>query len=78
MPFEVGLVGRWFTITGTDMELYFISLVLMLLFAIISLNLSRSGIGKVLRAIHDNDLAAGVLGVNVFGTNCWRSASAAS
>jgi len=66
MPFEVGLVGQWFTITGTDMELYFISLVLMLLFAIISLNLSRSGIGKVLRAIHDNDLAAGVLGVNVF------------
>ena len=66
MPFEVGLVGGWFTISGSDMELYFISLVLMLLFAIVSLNLSRSGIGKVFRAIHDNDLAAGVLGINVF------------
>lgn len=66
MPFEVGLVGQWFTITGTDMELYFMSLLLMLFFALISLNTSRSGIGKVFRAIHDNDLAAGVLGVNVF------------
>jgi branched-chain amino acid transport system permease protein len=66
MPFEVGLVGQWFTITGSDMELYFMSLALMLLFAVVSLNLSRSGIGKVFRAVHDNDLAAGVLGVNVF------------
>jgi branched-chain amino acid transport system permease protein len=66
VPAEVGLIGQWFTITGSDMQLYFISLVLMLLFALISLNLSRSGMGKVFRAIHDNDLAAAVLGVNVF------------
>ncbi|MFA9418262.1 branched-chain amino acid ABC transporter permease [Natrinema sp. HArc-T2] len=66
MPFEVGLIGQWLTITGTDMELYFMSLVLMLLFAMLSLNLSRSGTGKVFRAIHDNDLSAGVLGINVF------------
>lgn len=66
LPSEVSLVGSWLTISGSDMQLYFLSLVLMLLFAVISLNLSRSGIGKMLRAIHDNDLAAGVLGINVF------------
>lgn len=66
MPSEVGLVGEGFMISGTTIELYYISLVLMLLFAIVSLNLSRTGIGKMFRAIHDNDLAAGVLGINVF------------
>jgi branched-chain amino acid transport system permease protein len=37
-----------------------------LIFAMLSLNLSRTGIGKTFRAIHENDLSASVLGVNVF------------
>jgi len=61
-PSAVGSIGT----VGTTLDKYYIALVAMLLFAIISLNISRTGIGKTFRAVHENDLSAAVLGVNVF------------
>lgn len=65
MPAETGLVADLVTVGGGT-DIYFLSLVLMLLFALLSLNLSRTGIGRAFRAVHENDLAAAVLGVQVF------------
>lgn len=64
-PAEVGLVGEVLNVGGRE-AIYFLALVSMLTFALLSLNLSRSGIGRAFRAVHENDLAAAVLGVNVF------------
>jgi branched-chain amino acid transport system permease protein len=58
----LGPVGQ----LGTSLDKYYLALVMMLLFAMVSLNLSRTGIGKTFRAVHENDLSAAVLGVNVF------------
>ncbi len=66
VPTEVGLVGDVLVVGGGSHDIYYISLLAMLLFAMLSLNLSRTGIGRTFRAVHENDLAAGVLGVNVF------------
>lgn len=65
MPAEVTLVSGYLEM-ATRMDLYYLSLVVMLLFALVSLNLSRTSYGRVFRAIRENDLSAGVLGVNVF------------
>jgi branched-chain amino acid transport system permease protein len=65
LPSQVGVVGSM-GVLGTTIDKYLLALVLMLLFAVLSLNLSRTGIGKTFRAIHENDLSAAVLGVNVF------------
>lgn len=65
MPAEVGLIGEMILISSRQ-DLYYLSLVIMLIFALVSLNLSRTSFGRVLRAIHENDLAAAVLGINVF------------
>lgn len=64
-PSRVGLVGPLGEV-GTDLHIYYLGLFAMLLFAVLSLNLSRTGIGRTFRAVHENDLAAAVLGVNVF------------
>jgi branched-chain amino acid transport system permease protein len=65
MPFEPSLVGGFGTLGG-DTDIYYLSLVVVLLFALLSLNLSRTGVGRQMRAVHENDLAAAVLGVRVF------------
>lgn len=61
----IGLVGD-FGEVGGGFDKYYIALIAVLLFAMLSLNLSRTGIGKTFRAVHENDLSAAVLGVNVF------------
>jgi len=65
LPAEVGLVGDFVTI-GTATQEYFVALFAMLLFALLTFNLSRTGYGRMFRAIHENDLSAEVLGINVF------------
>lgn len=65
IPSDIGLIGSLGDLGG-DLSIYYISLVAMLFFAMLSLNLSRTGIGRTFRAVHENDLAAAVLGVNVF------------
>lgn len=66
LPGEVGLVGSFLPVGGGANDIYYVSLVALLLFAMLSLNLSRTGIGRTFRAVHENDLAAAVLGVDVF------------
>lgn len=65
MPRDIGLIGDWLVI-GSATEQYFLTLIVMALFAVITLNLSRTGIGRVFRGIHENDLSSAVLGINVF------------
>lgn len=64
-PSKVGLVGDIGQI-GAPLDKYYLSLVAMLFFAVVSFNLSRTGIGRMFRAVHDNDLSAAVLGINIF------------
>ncbi len=64
-PSDVGLLGPVAEV-GSTFDKYYLALVAVLLFALLSLNLSRTGIGKTFRAVHENDLSAAVLGVNVF------------
>jgi len=64
-PSEVGVLGPLGEI-GTSLDKYYLALLALLFFVVISLNLSRSGIGRTFRAVHENDLSAAVLGVNVF------------
>jgi branched-chain amino acid transport system permease protein len=65
LPSDIGLVGDFVTI-GSATEEYFFILALMVLFAILTMNLSRTGIGRMFRALHENDLSAQVLGINRF------------
>ena len=64
-PSTVGLLGPLGEI-GTSIDKYYLALMVMLVFVILSLNLSRTGVGRTFRAVHENDLSAAVLGVNVF------------
>lgn len=65
VPRDVGLIGDYFTI-GSATEQYFFVFAVMAIFALLTLNLSRTGIGRVFRGIHENDLSSAVLGINVF------------
>lgn len=50
----------------SDEEMYFIIVPIMLLMTYFAKNLSRSRVGRAFVAIRDNDLAAAVMGVNIF------------
>jgi branched-chain amino acid transport system permease protein len=65
LPTEAGLVGGYVTI-GDGHSVYYLTLVLLLMTAIFSMNLSRSSTGFTFRAINNNDLATNVLGVSVY------------
>jgi len=56
-----------FGITFRDEEqIYYLSLVALIITTVLVLNLSRSRLGRALVSIRDNDLAAELLGVNLF------------
>ena len=68
VPGEVDLLPGVLPIGG-GLEFYYLVLVFALLAAVGVMNLSRTGIGRTIRAtntLEGNDLAAGVLGVDVF------------
>ena len=65
LPLDAGLVGPMVQIGG-DLSVYYLSLIAVVVFAVASLNISRSGIGRTFRAVNENDLAAAVLGIDVF------------
>lgn len=65
MPNEIGLVGDFLAIGSTTQE-YFFALAVMVVFALLTMNLSRTGIARMFRALHENDLSAQVLGINRF------------
>jgi branched-chain amino acid transport system permease protein len=56
-----------FGVTFNEVNLFFyLSLVVLLLTTLLTLNISRSRLGRALVSIRDNDLAAELLGVNLF------------
>lgn len=65
-PREVGLIGNIGIVARNEPTFYYLMLTLMVLTALGSWNLSRTGVGRLFRAIRDNDIAAEVLGINLF------------
>jgi branched-chain amino acid transport system permease protein len=49
------------------MRFFYISLVVLIIVTVLVLNVSRTRLGRAFVAVRDNDLAAEVLGVNLFG-----------
>jgi len=66
MPYEAALVGDMLMISSEGMSIYFFAFALLVLFALASFNISRTAIGRAFRAVHNNDLAAAVLGIDVY------------
>jgi len=66
----IGLHATAPTIAGfafdTDETMYFIIVPIMLIMTYFAKNLARSRVGRAFVAIRDNDLAAAVMGVNIF------------
>ena len=66
----IGLHAPAPTIAGfafdTDETMYFIIVPIMLIMTYFAKNLARSRVGRAFVAIRDNDLAAAVMGVNIF------------
>lgn len=50
---------------GTPQGLYYLALVIAVLATVAAFNLPRSRFGRAMRAVHDNDTAAGVMGIPV-------------
>lgn len=65
IPASTGLIGDYLVISSATQQ-YFFVLAVMALFALLTLNLSRTGIARMFRGIHENDLSSAVLGINVF------------
>jgi len=62
------VLGHDFTIMGAyteEQKLYWLSLAMLVLFAVAARNLVRSRIGRAFAAVRDRDVAAGVMGVNL-------------
>lgn len=57
-------VGPW--IIDSDLKVYFMMLILVIICVIIIANLLRSRVGRAWVAIRDNDISAEVMGINVF------------
>jgi branched-chain amino acid transport system permease protein len=68
LPVESGLVGTAFPVRSGELVHYYLMFAVLLLVVLATLNLSRSSIGRSMRAVRDNDLAANVLGLRVFRT----------
>jgi branched-chain amino acid transport system permease protein len=66
MPVEPLIVGG-FTISSPR-HFYYFTLVLVLIMTCAAFNLHRSGFGRALKAVRDNDVAAQVMGINVLRT----------
>ncbi len=57
-------VGPW--VIDSELKVYFIMLIMVILCVIIMVNLLRSSVGRAWVAIRDNDISAEVMGINVF------------
>lgn len=68
MPVRVGLIGETFSVRSGSIEHYYLMFLLFLIVILMTVNLSRSSLGRSMRAVRDNDLAADVLGLQVFKT----------
>lgn len=69
MPTEVALVSSADVVTLSSIQdTYYFSFAMMAIVALVTLNISRTGIGRRFRAVKENDLSSAVLGINVFRT----------
>ena len=55
-----------FSFSGAE-QYFYLSLITLLITTVLVLNISRSRLGRALVSVRDNDLAAELLGVNLFG-----------
>jgi branched-chain amino acid transport system permease protein len=69
MPVEPLIVGG-FTISSPR-QFYYFTLVLAVVMTAAAFNLHRSGFGRALKAVRDNDVAAQVMGVDVLRTKIY-------
>jgi len=51
---------------GSPMEMYYLCLAVLLVLGTFAFNLQRSRVGRAFRALRDNDIVPGVLGINPF------------
>lgn len=65
MPREMYLFMGFLPIDSMT-RLYYLTLVAMLLFVLMSFNISRTSVGRSLRAVRDNDIVADVLGIPTY------------
>ncbi|MFH2219620.1 MAG: branched-chain amino acid ABC transporter permease [Pseudomonadota bacterium] len=63
LPLGTIKVGPW--IIDTDLKVYFMMLILVIICITCLVNLLRSRVGRAWVAIRDNDISAGVMGINV-------------
>ncbi len=64
---EASLMGFEITkLSGSDFYFYFVTVPLAVFFFIFAANLTRSDVGRAWVAIRDNDIAAEIMGINVF------------
>lgn len=68
MPGELALIGEWLVVTRGEPSFYYLMLFFLLILSVTSWNISRTGIGRDIQAVNDNDLSASVLGINVYRT----------
>jgi len=61
--YELGVSDEFFT---KEQKLYWLMLVVLVVFAFAARNLVRSRVGRAFSAIRDRDIAAGIMGVNLF------------
>ena len=69
MPVEPLTVGG-FTISSPR-QFYYFTLVLVMVMTFAAFNLHRSGFGRALKAVRDNDVAAQVMGIDVLRTKIY-------
>lgn len=56
-------IGPW--VVDTDLKIYFLMIILLILTIIVMANLLRTRVGRAWVAIRDNDIAAETLGINI-------------
>jgi branched-chain amino acid transport system permease protein len=61
--FRFDVAGPFFT---KDQQMFWLMLALLVIFALAARNIGRSRIGRAFNAIRDRDIAAGVMGVNLY------------
>jgi branched-chain amino acid transport system permease protein len=61
---DLGVAGAY----TADQKLYWLALVVLLVLAVPARNLARSKVGRAFAAVRDRDIAAGMMGISLFGT----------
>jgi len=68
LSLEQPLVGNVIPLVAGERSFYYFVLLALFVTMYLVFNLSRSSQGRFMRGVHENDLAADVLGINVFRT----------